>query len=532
MSGSTERGREGDARAKAAVTLRARLRAVLLVGFVVLAVGVLVTSYALSRLNTDTEDLVDEVSPAWVEATTLANAYLNQETGLRGFLLTRDESFLDPYRTGQKTAAAADAAIRRQLPVPTVAAALDAATAAGTAWRTAFADPAVQSARATPASAQVTVNDALGKARFDALRLRLTDLTAAISAERDTARARVSRGLTRLKIVGAAAFLLIALAAVGLWFGLRRLVLRPIGELVAITRGVAGGEFDRPVTVRGPGEIGALGSDVEAMRSRIVAELTSSRRAEAEIRAQAEALDAQSAELAEQAAELRRSNEELEQFAYVASHDLQEPLRKVASFCQLLQKRYAGQLDERADQYIEFAVDGARRMQQLINDLLAFSRVGRAARPTSPVDTAVAARHAMSALDEALTETGAQVELGDLPTLPGDETLLTQLFQNLIGNAVKFRSPDVAPQVLLAARREAEAWHFTCTDNGIGIEADYADRVFVIFQRLHPKDRYPGTGIGLALCRKIVEHHGGRIWLDTGPHPWGRGCVIHWTMPC
>ena len=135
------------------------------------------------------------------------------------------------------------------------------------------------------------------------------------------------------------------------------------------------------------------------------------------------------------------------------------------------------------------------------------------------------------ALEEAVTETGAQVELGTLPTLPGDETLLTQLFQNLIGNAVKFRSSDAAPRVVLAARPEAEGWHFTCTDNGIGIEADYAERVFVIFQRLHPKDRYPGTGIGLALCRKIVEYHGGRIWLGTDPHPWGGGSVIHWTLP-
>jgi signal transduction histidine kinase len=370
----------------------------------------------------------------------------------------------------------------------------------------------------------VSVTDALGKARFDALRSRLDALTTALSVRRSALQHRVTGGLTRLRVESVVAFLLIAAAAVGLWFALRRSVLRPIGELVAVTRDVALGHFGRPVGVRGPAEIGTLAADVEAMRSRIVAELNSSRKAEAEIRAQAEALDAQSAEL-------RRSNEELEQFAYVASHDLQEPLRKVASFCQLLQQRYAGQLDERADQYIEFAVDGAHRMQQLINDLLAFSRVGRAAASTTPVDTAAVARQAMSALDEVLTETGAQVELVELPTVPGDELLLTQLFQNLIGNAVKFRTPEVTPRVEVAARREAGIWHFTCTDNGIGIEADYAERVFVIFQRLHPKERYPGTGIGLALCRKIVEHHGGRIWLDTGAHPWGAGSVIHWTLP-
>jgi light-regulated signal transduction histidine kinase (bacteriophytochrome) len=267
------------------------------------------------------------------------------------------------------------------------------------------------------------------------------------------------------------------------------------------------------------------------MRVRLVSALATSRAAEQEVRDGALALEAQAAELEQQAEDLRRSNDELEQFAYVASHDLQEPLRKVASFCQMLQRRYGGQLDDKADQYIEFAVDGAKRMQQLINDLLTFSRVGRTSEDMTLVDTKEVAGHALTALAVAREKSGARVDIGDLPVLTGDDTLLTQLFQNLIGNAIKFRAPNRAPRVELRAVREDEFWHFTCADNGIGIDPEYADRVFVIFQRLHPKDQYTGTGIGLSLCKKIVEYHGGRIWLETDRPADAVGSVVHWTLP-
>jgi light-regulated signal transduction histidine kinase (bacteriophytochrome) len=225
--------------------------------------------------------------------------------------------------------------------------------------------------------------------------------------------------------------------------------------------------------------------------------------------------------------ELERSNRELEQFAYVASHDLQEPLRKVASFCQLLERRYKGQLDERADQYIGFAVDGAKRMQVLINDLLAFSRVGRLTREQVVVDCGEIAAQAVANLGPAIEETGAEIEVGPLPSVRGEPALLAAVFQNLLGNAVKFHG-DQPPRVTLTAVRDNDSWTFTCADNGIGIEPEYADRVFVIFQRLHPKDAYPGTGIGLAMCRKIIEYHGGRIWLDTDAD---RGTVFRFTLP-
>lgn len=222
--------------------------------------------------------------------------------------------------------------------------------------------------------------------------------------------------------------------------------------------------------------------------------------------------------LEERARELARSNADLEQFANVASHDLQEPLRMVASYTQLLAKRYQGQLDERADRWIGFAVDGAHRMQTLINDLLAYSRVGTRGEVLSPVEAGTALAGALANLRLAIRDAGAEVIHGSLPVVLGDQTQLVQLFQNLIGNAVKFRG-EAPPRVEIAARQEGGEWVFSVRDNGIGIAPEFAERIFVIFQRLHERERYPGTGIGLAICKRIVERHGGRIWLDSQEGP-------------
>ncbi|HLQ61075.1 MAG TPA: ATP-binding protein [Candidatus Acidoferrales bacterium] len=232
------------------------------------------------------------------------------------------------------------------------------------------------------------------------------------------------------------------------------------------------------------------------------------------------------AELAATARELARSNAELEQFAYVASHDLQEPLRMVRSYVELLQRRYGEKLDSDADEFIGFAVDGARRMQVLISDLLIYARVNSKGKPLVPTDTDRALELALENLQMKIRESKARVSRQPLPRVIGDESQLVQLFQNLVSNGVKFRRG--APRVAISAATEGDLVHFSVSDNGIGIEPQYSERIFVLFQRLHTRTEYPGTGIGLALCKKIVERHGGRIWFDSRP---GRGSTFQFTLP-
>ena len=298
--------------------------------------------------------------------------------------------------------------------------------------------------------------------------------------------------------IGVAIGLLLTVALLAL--GLRATAIRPLDQLAAQVRQVADGDFEREVTVRGSREVTSLAADVNTMRERILQELSATKEANEVLQAHA--------------TELQRSNAELEQFAYVASHDLQEPLRKVASFTQLLQRRYAGKLDARADQYIEFAVDGAKRMQALINDLLAYSRVGRSDREPALVSSDAALTQARANLAEQIEETGATIETGHLPLVLAELPLLIAVFQNLLSNALKF-SGGKPPRVVITVRRDEPFWLFSFSDSGIGIEPEYAERIFVIFQRLQERTAYPGTGIGLAMTRKIIDYFGGRIWLDT-----------------
>ncbi len=228
------------------------------------------------------------------------------------------------------------------------------------------------------------------------------------------------------------------------------------------------------------------------------------------------------------ATDLARSNAELEHFAYVASHDLQEPLRMVASYTQLLARRYKGKLDEDADEFIGFAVDGARRMQELINDLLAYSRAGTQPLQLQAVDTTQLVDQVMNDLAAAIQDSHASVTRDKLPTVQGDPTQLRQLFQNLLANGIKFHRSDEAPRVHVSATLEHEQWSFAVRDNGIGIEPRYLERIFVLFQRLHTRADYPGTGIGLAICKKIVERHGGQIGVEAAP---GHGTTFWFTLP-
>jgi signal transduction histidine kinase len=225
---------------------------------------------------------------------------------------------------------------------------------------------------------------------------------------------------------------------------------------------------------------------------------------------------------------LLRSNTELEQLAYVASHDMQEPLRMVASYLQLVAQRYQGQLDADADEFIGYAVDGAKRMQALINDLLAYSRLGTKARPFEPSDCNTIVQTAIAQLRVPIEDSGARITHGALPTVMGDATQLLQLFQNLLSNAIKFHRRDVPPVVHVEAQPWDSAWRFSVRDNGIGIAAEYFERIFVLFQRLHGRGEYPGTGIGLAICKKIVERHGGSIAVQSQP---GEGSTFSFTLP-
>ena len=225
--------------------------------------------------------------------------------------------------------------------------------------------------------------------------------------------------------------------------------------------------------------------------------------------------------------ELARSNKELEQFAYVASHDLQEPLRMVTSYVQLLARRYKGKLDSDADDFIGFAVDGAVRMWKLINDLLTYSRVGIRGKESESTDSETVLNQSFNDLKVAIEENGAVVTHDPLPTVMVDRSQLGQLFQNLVGNAIKFRGNE-PPRVAISASRNGNGWTFSVRDNGVGIAPEYSERIFIIFQRLHSRQKYAGTGIGLAICKKIVERHGGRIWVESEV---GKGATFYFTLP-
>ncbi|MYB77580.1 MAG: GHKL domain-containing protein [Chloroflexi bacterium] len=240
-----------------------------------------------------------------------------------------------------------------------------------------------------------------------------------------------------------------------------------------------------------------------------------------------EKLEAAQSALENAVEELRRSNQELEQFAYVASHDLQEPLRKIASFCNLLESRYADKLDERGSVYLHYIVDGAMRMQALVNDLLLYSRVATRGQEFAPTNANDVLQEAFANLEVGIEESNAHITYDPLPTVNGDAAQLVRLLQNLVGNAIKYRG-DAPPRIHVGVEEQDDQWVFSVRDNGIGIDPQYAERIFVIFQRLHTREEYGGTGIGLSVCRKIVERHGGRIWVESQE---GSGATFRFTFP-
>ncbi|HEX6500114.1 MAG TPA: CHASE3 domain-containing protein [Micromonosporaceae bacterium] len=472
--------------------------------------------------GSEVDTLVNRTGPLRTDGERLLTAVLNQETGIRGYALGGREDNLASYTEGVRDEEALTADMRRLFRGDVaLTARLTDVTSQTTAWRRVVAEPVIARVRAGDVPGAQRLVDEASRQRFDQIRAAIADLQNAIAVMRAQVAADLHRTTNDVVWVLVVAGIVVIVAGALLAVLLQRMLADPVTELARQVRLVADGDFDRKITASGPREVTGLGHDIERMRQQIAADLRTVRAARARIEEANQRLE-------QQAEELTRSNRDLEQFAYVASHDLQEPLRKVASFCQLLQRRYAGQLDERADQYITFAVDGAQRMQRLINDLLSFSRIGRLTAGFTNVDLGAVVLDAVDQLSTAVEQTGARVEWHDLPTVRGEEPLLSRLLTNLIGNSLKFHRPGVPPVVTITAERDGDMWEIGCGDNGIGVEPEFADKIFVIFQRLHAKDAYPGTGIGLAIAKKIVEYHGGRIWLDTSQ---SEGTLIRFTLP-
>ena len=492
-----------------------RIVGVAVLALLLFSVGAVVAGgIALVSLHDARNRVINVIDPATLAAQQLDNALVNQETGVRGYALSAQQSFLSPYTAGvaaEQTAINTLRQLASQLPAKTISD-LNSVTDQAQAWRTRYAQPTIAQVART-GKPVVSPDIITGKTDFDALRATVATLQADVTSARSSALATLNDAGTTLDAVFIAVAIGLALIVLLLALGLRATAIRPLHRLADQVRLVAGGDFDHEVTVRGSREVTQLAADVNTMRERILQELSATQENNAILQAHA--------------TELQRSNSELEQFAYVASHDLQEPLRKVASFTQLLQRRYSGKLDARADQYIEFAVDGAKRMQALINDLLAYSRVGRSDREPALVSSDAALTQARANLGEQIEETGATIETGHLPLVLAELLLLIAVFQNLLNNALKF-SGEKAPRVVVTVRRDEPFWLFSFSDNGIGIEPEYAERIFVIFQRLHERSAYAGTGIGLSMTRKIIEYFGGRIWLDT---TFTGGTRFYFTLP-
>ncbi|AEV72617.1 bacteriophytochrome (light-regulated signal transduction histidine kinase) [Mycolicibacterium rhodesiae NBB3] len=491
-----------------------------IMGAVVLA-GAIAGTYLLNRTDDVFDELTAEIGPMRVAAYQLQAALRDQETSVRGYAISANPQFLEPYVAGQKNQGTAAQVIRDHAgDRKRVLDDLEAIERTSTKWRAEYAEPLIADVKPMAPAVVDSGTVARGKGLFDSLRQSFDLQLQHLQQERESALDELAVLKSWRNAVLIAVVIALLVAAILSVILIRTAVTRPLEALAASCRRITDGDFSEKIVPQGPRDIRAIAADVEGMRQRMVEEL--------------EATQAARSQLAEQALELQRSNAELEQFAYVASHDLQEPLRKVASFCQLIEKRYGDKLDERGTEYIAFAVDGAKRMQILINDLLTFSRVGRLNPTQADVDLGETLDQAIENLDTSITESGAEiVRQGEpLPHIVGDPTLLAMVWQNLIGNAVKFKREGVAPRIVIDCEKSPTegggSWTLTVTDNGIGIPEEFSDKVFVIFQRLHGRDVYTGTGIGLALCKKIIEHHGGSIWIDNS---FTGGTRFRFTIP-
>jgi signal transduction histidine kinase len=462
------------------------------VALVLLGITGIVSYLSVIRL-TDDAQWVAHTGEIIANLEALLSRTTDVETAVRGYAITGEDSYLEPYQSGTKEGIAilsrlkqltADNALqqrRLEMLSPIFAERLTAALAVIDARKSQGFE-----------GAQRMVLSGKEKALHDRIREIVREMTAAERKLLNPRQDRTKRAtkVTQLVIVSGCAIAIICV-------GFAPFFIR--WQLVRRTRLLA--------TLRH--QVSLLAQSQEQLRER------------------ARVLDLKTVELQESARDLARSNRDLQQFAYVASHDLQEPLRMVVNFTQLLAKRYQDKLDKDAHDFIEYAVDGATRMQTLISDLLNYSRVGMQGKPFKLTNCEAILEQVLVNLKFAIVDSGAVITHDSLPMIMGDDTHLSQLFQNLLGNAIKFRGEN-SPRVHVSSERNGNDWKISVQDNGIGISPEHRERIFLIFQRLHTKAEYPGTGIGLAVCKKIVERHGGRIWIES---PTEGGSIFSFTIP-
>ena len=480
---------------------------------ILLATGV-ITFVRAQQLRSQLQDFSAQEVPALITLNDLGNDIYIEEVPLTRYANSplfgqAREDLLIPYFKTQ-------AAIRADLGVlerfaadqPTLMKTLDALKAAIEEREAdAAGDMVLLKAGQSPA-------DVLGTnySMIEAVQVADDNLSTSIEQHVDANAAAANTQATVGLVLIAVFFLLGGLVTVVAGLRSARSISRPLAALTHGAQRIARGETVELPRLHRSDEIGSLSTAVIQMVESLRESTEKERILVAEQKLTAE--------------ELQRSNSELEQFAYIASHDLQEPLRMVGSYTSLLERRYKGKLDADADEFIGFAMEGVTRMRSLINDLLTYSRVGKEEKPSAPTDSRAALDRALANLRVTIAERGAVVVAGQLPMVMGNPPQLTQVFQNLIGNGLKF-CKEGQPEVRVSAERQGGEWVFSVSDNGIGIDQQYADRIFLIFQRLHKRDEYEGTGIGLAICKKIVERHGGRIWVESEP---GKGATFRFTL--
>ncbi|GGL08892.1 sensor histidine kinase [Deinococcus radiotolerans] len=493
------------------------LRQVLLRPFVLpfallLGVGATIT-YGVNR-NDQAVGLVLDAQTRLQLITDLAKQVSVMESGQRGYVITGQPLFLEPYENGKLTFQADVFALHDLSVTPLQRTNLARVQALVNRWHEEAAQPEIRARQVSMSRAAERVSGGVGRTLLNDARTVLDTMTTNESIRLSDA-TRASKSLLRLvQLLSVAGVLLSVTLILFTAYRVTRSVSRMLLSLNSAAQSIAQGHYDQRTPRMPVEELAHLGAQFDAMASAV-------QDRERQLRGAAEALRATNEHL-------ERSNRELEQFAYVASHDLQEPLRTIGSYTELLARRYHDQLDDRARQYIDFTTSATLRMKTLIQDLLVYSRVRKAPRVTQQVDLNVLTSEITADLNAQIRSSGAHVQVEALPTVISSPDLLRHALQNLIGNALKFQRPGTAPHVHVRAERRPGRWVIHVQDNGIGIAPEYHDRIFGVFQRLHPMDEYAGSGIGLAVTRSAAEQLGGELWLDSVP---GQGSTFHLALP-